>query len=83
MMLKVELDFVGRDILYGSPSASWWVQMATAVVFGLSFATFLTLLVTPCALALPASLKQSWAAWRHRDIAAGIRGWPLWRRQPE
>jgi multidrug efflux pump len=61
MMLQVEFDFPGRDIQFGSPSASWWVQLATAVVFGLSFATLLTLIVTPCALALPAVLRDQWA----------------------
>ncbi|MEQ1887882.1 MAG: efflux RND transporter permease subunit [Alphaproteobacteria bacterium] len=64
MMLQVEFDFMSREILFGSPSSSWWVQLATAVVFGLSFATVLTLLVTPCALALPDSLRQSLITWR-------------------
>lgn len=72
MMLKVEFDFVGREILYGSPSASWWVQMATAVVFGLSFATLLTLLVTPCALALPAAFRGWRAAWRQQKTPRQI-----------
>jgi multidrug efflux pump len=30
----------------------WWKQLATAVVFGLGVATFLTLLLTPALLAL-------------------------------
>jgi len=80
MILKVELDFVNRDILYGSPSASWWVQMATAVVFGLSFATLLTLLVTPCALALPASLRAHYEIFQRHRLMKMIRQWlPLWR----
>lgn len=69
MMLQVEFDFFGRDVVFGSPSASWWVQLATAVVFGLIFATFLTLLVTPCALALPHTMRQAWSARRARAIA--------------
>jgi multidrug efflux pump len=36
----------------GQPTALWWVQLATAVVFGLGVATVLTLVVTPAALAL-------------------------------
>ncbi len=36
---------------YGAPTALWWVQLATAVVWGLGFATVLTLMVTPAALA--------------------------------
>ncbi len=72
MMLKVEFDFVGREIVYGSPAASWWVQMATAVVFGLIFATLLTLVVTPCALALPAALREKWTAWRKKKNSAQV-----------
>ncbi|MFP5469192.1 MAG: efflux RND transporter permease subunit, partial [Alphaproteobacteria bacterium] len=81
MMLKIEFDFINREILYGSPSASWWVQMATAVVFGLSFATLLTLLVTPCALALPDSLRESWSNFRKHRFYTAVRAWPLVRRQ--
>ncbi|MFN3260171.1 MAG: efflux RND transporter permease subunit [Pikeienuella sp.] len=36
----------------GAPTALWWVQLATAVVFGLGVSTFLTLMVTPAALAI-------------------------------
>ena len=39
-----------REITTGAPSTQWWTQLATAVAFGLAFATLLTLVVTPCAL---------------------------------
>ncbi len=39
-------------LLVGTPTALWWAQLATAVVFGLGISTFLTLLVTPAALAI-------------------------------
>ncbi len=42
----------GAVFLQGAPTALWWVQLATAVVFGLGVATVLTLMVTPAALAL-------------------------------
>ncbi|MBT8416156.1 MAG: hypothetical protein KJO42_01830, partial [Silicimonas sp.] len=35
-----------------SPTALWWKQLATAVVFGLGIATVLTLVMTPSLLAL-------------------------------
>ncbi len=31
----------------GAPSTQWWVSLSTAIAFGLSFATVLTLVVTP------------------------------------
>ncbi len=51
MMFAVSLDFANGGISYGAPTAVWWTQLATAVVFGLGFATLLTLMVTPSALA--------------------------------
>ncbi len=52
MVLQVNIDFVGREVSYGAPSTQWWVQLSTAIVFGLTFSTVLTLIVTPCALML-------------------------------
>ncbi len=42
--------------------AHGWRQLSTAIVFGLGFATVLTLLVTPCALLLRVNV----AAWLQR-----------------
>lgn len=52
MVLQMNIDFVSREITVGAPSTQWWVQLATAIVFGLSFSTLLTLFVTPSALML-------------------------------
>ncbi|MBK5926407.1 efflux RND transporter permease subunit [Rhodobaculum claviforme] len=52
MMLGVSLDFIGGGYSIDSPTALWWKQLATAVVFGLGIATLLTLVVTPSLLAL-------------------------------
>ena len=52
MMFAVSIDFVNGGITVGAPSALWWTQLATAIVFGLGFATLLTLFVTPSLLAL-------------------------------
>ena len=54
MVFQMNIDFVARDISIGAPSTQWWVQLSTAVAFGLSFATILTLFVTPSLLALGA-----------------------------
>ncbi len=52
MVTMTNVDFVTREITRGSPDTQWWVQLATAIVFGLIFATILTLIVTPSALML-------------------------------
>ncbi|MDA1097827.1 MAG: efflux RND transporter permease subunit [Proteobacteria bacterium] len=54
MVFQVNIDFVTREISHGAPSTQMWVQLSTAVAFGLSFATVLTLFVTPSLLALGA-----------------------------
>jgi multidrug efflux pump len=51
MMLAMSIDIASGGISRGAPTALWWVQLATAVVFGLGIATVLTLIVTPAALA--------------------------------
>ncbi|MDT8345525.1 MAG: efflux RND transporter permease subunit, partial [Thermohalobaculum sp.] len=72
MMFAVSLDFANGRVLQGQPTALWWVQLATAVVFGLGIATFLTLIVTPAALAA--------RIWVSKGAGVGLRlGWHLAR----
>ena len=52
MMFGLSLDFINGGYSVNSPTALWWVQLATAVVFGLGIATVLTLVFTPAMLAL-------------------------------
>jgi multidrug efflux pump len=52
MMLGLSLDFINGGYSIDSPTALWWKQLATAVVFGLGIATVLTLVFTPSLLAL-------------------------------
>ena len=47
MVLGVNIDVLGREITIGGPSTQWWTQLATAVAGGLTFATLLTLILTP------------------------------------
>jgi multidrug efflux pump len=70
MMFAVSLDFVNGRVMEGAPTALWWVQLATAVVFGLGIATVLTLVVTPAALAA--------REWSRLGLGFGLR-W-LWHR---
>lgn len=59
MALKLNIDFFNGVITYDAPSSQWWVDLSTAIVFGVSFATVLTLIVTPCALMLKENISQS------------------------
>jgi len=58
----INVDFLAREVTTGAPSTQWWVQLSTATVFGLGFATILTLVVTPAMLMGVANI----AAWRRR-----------------
>jgi multidrug efflux pump len=51
MMFGISVDFFAGSYSIDAPTALWWKQLATAVVFGLGVATVLTLIVTPAALA--------------------------------
>ncbi len=46
----VNIEFATREITVGAPATQWWISLSTAIVFGLGFATILTLIVTPAAL---------------------------------
>jgi len=69
MMFGLSLDFVNGGYAFNSPTALWWKQLATAVVFGLGIATLLTLIFTPSMLAM-----RIWAAtyvnWAAQGLAA-------------
>ena len=52
MVLSMNIDLVGRELSFGAPSTQWWTQLSSAIAGGLSFATLLTLLLTPCLLVL-------------------------------
>ena len=52
MMIGLSIDFANGGYSINAPTALWWKQLATAVVFGLGIATVLTLVFTPSMLAL-------------------------------
>ena len=61
----MNVEFLSREITIGAPATQWWINLSTAIVFGLGFATVLTLVVTPAALMGIANL----ADWRERRRA--------------
>jgi multidrug efflux pump len=57
LAMHVSVDLIGAEIEVGGPITSQWVSLASAIVYGLSFGTVLTLVVTPAMLALPDRLR--------------------------
>jgi multidrug efflux pump len=69
MVSGVNIDFITREVSVGAPSMQWWSQLSTSIVFGLGFATVLTLVVTPCALMIKANFHD-WIT--HRREGGGL-----------
>jgi multidrug efflux pump len=44
------LELFHHETTINAPSTQWWISLSSAIVYGLSFATVLTLVVTPAAL---------------------------------
>lgn len=66
MVFELNLDVMDFNITHGAPSAQWWVQLSTAIAGGLTFATVLTLIFTPCMLMVEDKVK----AWFKRLLLA-------------
>ncbi|HBM87742.1 MAG TPA: AcrB/AcrD/AcrF family protein [Rhodobiaceae bacterium] len=79
MAIQVNVNFFAREITYGGPVAAWWVQLSTAIIFGLGFSTLLTLVLVPVLLVAPSRFKRSFQerrflrkdpeSWRHSQPA--------------
>ncbi len=57
MVFMINANFLKGEITIGGPSAEWWVPLAATVVWGLSFATLLTLILTPVLLGAPSRVR--------------------------
>ncbi|MFK7745460.1 MAG: efflux RND transporter permease subunit [Roseobacter sp.] len=86
MMFGLSLNFADGGYTINSPTALWWKQLATAVVFGLGIATVLTLVVTPSMLAIRvwATTYIQWIATLLAKMSMGrasraARDWALTR----
>ncbi|QJF50657.1 efflux RND transporter permease subunit [Roseobacter ponti] len=86
MMFGLSLNFAEGGYTINSPTALWWKQLATAVVFGLGIATVLTLVVTPSMLAIRvwATTYVRWIATMLAKLSMGrasraARDWALQR----
>jgi multidrug efflux pump len=58
MVFQLNIDLIHQSLSVGAPSAQWWTQLSTAIAGGLTFATPLTLILTPCLLVLGYRKKE-------------------------
>jgi multidrug efflux pump subunit AcrB len=73
MAVGVSMDFRTREWQIGAESSQWWGQMAIAVIFGLSVATVLTLVVVPSLYMVFEQLRTVvWKALRWDDPYAAF-----------
>lgn len=72
MVFAVNIDLINQAISFGAPSTLMWQQLSSAIAGGVSFATLLTLFLTPCVLMLKENvvLKRS---KKHHDITYGLK----------
>lgn len=59
LAMGLSIDLVSRTVIHGGVVGSFWVALASAIVYGLVFSTLLTLVFTPCMLVLPSKLAES------------------------
>jgi multidrug efflux pump len=61
IVFGLSIDLVARSVEIGGPSSQWWTQLSTAIAGGLTFATLLTLVLTPCLLLLGNQFAERFA----------------------
>ena len=75
MAIQASIKVIDRSIEFGEPTAAWWVQLSTAIIFGLGFSTLLTLILVPVMLHLPDYLRAKLNGLRGAsDLRETMRG---------
>jgi multidrug efflux pump len=72
MMAAVEINFWTRQVTIGGPNGLMWVQLSTAIVFGLGFSKMITLGLVPAMLALPYRWRERRARKRGETYTHAI-----------
>ncbi|MDF1776086.1 MAG: efflux RND transporter permease subunit [Rhizobiaceae bacterium] len=67
MALQINMNFFTQTISVGGITSIWWVQLSTAIIFGLAFSTMLTLVMIPAMLTMPSNVVRTWRAFRGRS----------------
>lgn len=70
MATQINLNFFNQAITVGGITAIWWVQLSTAIIFGLAFSTVLTLVLIPVLLTMPSNVVR---LFQHRGVDAAER----------
>jgi multidrug efflux pump len=74
MACGLSIDLVNREISYGSQLSMFWVPLSQAIVWGLTFASILTLIATPAMIALPHQLKSLFTRDAPPPVGTPVRG---------
>lgn len=75
MALGISVDFSSMRLVVGGSTAEWWGPMAVAVIFGLAFATILTLVMVPTLYSIADGLKER-MGWQ-KERAVSVQGVPM------
>jgi multidrug efflux pump len=81
MVLRLNIDFISRGVTHGGPSTDWWYQLSLVMSGGLTFATMITLVLTPCLLMLQVRVHE-WRLARKERRRARREGMPEGLPQP-
>jgi multidrug efflux pump subunit AcrB len=63
MSIGYGINFAHLRIEKGAEMSQWWVSMANAIIFGLAFATMLTLIIVPVLYSFIGSSPLKWIKW--------------------
>ena len=73
LAIGMNIDFVtmftnlNPHIFFGGDSAAFWSPLAWTMIYGLSFATFLTLIIVPVMMLLALNAKTRYRNWRGKS----------------
>ncbi|SJZ81290.1 efflux RND transporter permease subunit [Consotaella salsifontis] len=72
MVLAANVDLISRKIEFGAPSTQWWTELSSAIAGGMTFATTLTLILTPAMLMLGECFIAWWGRLRRRGTQSPL-----------